>query len=121
MGISSHEDLKVWQKAMDLVEEVYRQVKKLPEEERFELSSQMRRAAVSIPSNIAEGHSRGSRKDYVNFLIIARGSNAEIHTQMLIAVRLGYLSKAEIGRFLALYDEVGRMLNGLITSLNAKS
>ena len=86
-------DLIVWQKAMDLVEETYRVIKCMPKEEQYGLSSQMRRAAVSIPSNIAEGHLRNSSKEYVNFLSIANGSNAELYTQYQICIRLGYMSE----------------------------
>lgn len=88
---SSFRDLKVWQKGMELAKEVFKQAKKLPREELYELSSQMRRAATSIPSNISEGHSRSSTREYLNFLSIARGSCAELQTQLLLSVEFGYL------------------------------
>lgn len=98
----------------------YTVVKKLPKGEQYELASQMRRAAVSIPSNIAEGHARHSAKDFVNFLAISRGSCAELQTQMLLCVRLGYLSKDGIQDALDISYEVSKMLSSLIVSLNNK-
>ena len=109
--IKSYKDLTVWQKSMDLVVEIYRIVKLLPPEERYALSDQMRRAAVSIPSNIAEGNARGSKKDYANFLSIAKGSSAELQTQCQICVRLNFVKEENIQTALSLCDEVGRMLN----------
>ncbi len=115
--INSYKDLEVWQKSMALVTEVYRIVKLLPPEERYALSDQMRRAAVSIPSNIAEGHARSNRRDYINFLSMSRGSNAELQTQCLICVNLGYIKNNNIQMALSLSDEVGRMLTTLIARL----
>lgn len=115
--IKSYKDLDVWKKSMILVTEVYHIVKLLPTEERYALSDQMRRAAVSIPSNIAEGHARYNRKDYPQFLSIARGSNAELQTQCLICVNLGYVKEKDIQNALSLSDEVGRMLSTLIVRL----
>ena len=117
--INSYEDLLVWQKAMELVEEVYRIVKLLPYEERYSLSDQMRRAVISIPSNIAEGQARNSTKEFINFLSIARGSNAELHTQCLICCRLFNISPKEIEKANKLSDEIGKMLNALIKKLSA--
>ncbi|MBQ3638805.1 MAG: four helix bundle protein [Clostridia bacterium] len=114
-----YQDLLVWQKAMDLVEEIYRVVKLLPREELYALSSQMRRAAVSIPSNIAEGQSRITKKDFAGFLAIARGSNAELRTQCLICIRLGYIPEQEMKRSLALSDEIGKMLSSMLGKMNA--
>lgn len=116
----NYRELLVWQKAMDLVEAVYVAVKKLPPEEKFEISAQMRRAAVSVPSNIAEGQGRNSTKDFVNFLSIARGSCAELQTQLLVCERLGYFTSKEIDELLKLSDEINRMLSGLINKLNEK-
>ena len=93
--VKSYQDLIVWQKAMDLVTEIYRITKNFPKEEIYGLTNQMRRAAISIPSNIAEGHARKSRAEYIRFLSIAQGSRAELETQILIAVRLGYLADDE--------------------------
>ncbi|MBQ7453608.1 MAG: four helix bundle protein [Selenomonadaceae bacterium] len=118
MFTKDHKDLIVWQKSMDLLVEVYRLVKKLPKEETYALSDQMRRAAVSIPSNIAEGRGRSSEKDYLRFLFIARGSSAELETQLLVCVRLDYINEPEIETALNLCSEVGRMLNAMISKLS---
>ena len=115
--IRDHKDLIVWQKSMDLLVEVYRLVKKLPKEETYALSDQMRRAVISIPSNIAEGKSRSSTKDYLRFLFMARGSRAELETQLLACARLGYISETEMEPALDLCSEIGRMLNALIAKL----
>lgn len=119
-SVKSFEDLFVWQRSLDFVEEIYRLVKKLPREEVYELSSQMRRAVVSISSNIAEGQARGSTKEFINFLNYACGSNAEVYTQLIICSRLGYISKSDLNRAIALSNEVGRLLNLLINSLKDK-
>ena len=111
--MKNHKELTVWQKAMELVVEVYGLVKKLPKEETCALSDQMRRAVVSIPSNIAEGNARGSEKEFLRFLSIAQGSNAEIETQLLICVQLGYLYEGEIQTALVLSEEVSKMIRGL--------
>ena len=118
MFVKDHKDLIVWQKAMDLLVEVYHLVKKLPKEELYALSDQMRRAVVSIPSNIAEGRGRSSDKDYLRFLFIARGSQAEVETQLLACVRLDYLRESEIQLALDLCSEIGRMLNSMIRKLS---
>ena len=115
--MTNYRELLVWQKAMDAAEEVYRLVKLLPREEQFELSSQLRRAAVSIPSNIAEGQARNSTKEFVNFLSIARGSTAELETQLMLCVRLNYLQQTQIDPVFNLCDEISRMLTSLITKL----
>ena len=86
--VKSYKDLIVWQKSMDLVIEIYKLVKKLPKEETYSLSDQMRRAVVSIPSNIAEGYTRKSTNEYLNFLSIANGSRTELETQLLICERI---------------------------------
>ena len=113
-------DLTVWQKSMDLVAEVYRIVKLLPRDEQHALSSQMRRAAVSIPSNIAEGFGRASTKDYLHFLNIARGSAYEVETQLRICVKISYIQDKEIEKALGLLKEVKSMLNALISKLRNK-
>ena len=113
----SYKELIVWQKAMDLVEETYFVVKRLPKEELYALSDQMRRAAVSIPSNIAEGQVRNSTKEFVNYLSIARGSNAELQTQLLICVKLRYLKENDIAKALGLSEEVSKMLQTIIQKL----
>ncbi len=110
-------DLIGWQKAMDLVTEIYRLTKKLPKEEMFGLTSQLRRAAVSIPSNIAEGQGRLSKGEFRVFLGNARGSLSELETQIMIAKNLEYIDAPEATVLLEMASEVGRILNGLIASM----
>lgn len=112
--MQSYRELIVWQKSIELVTKVYELVKLLPKEEVYALSSQIRRAAVSIPSNIAEGHDRNSDKEFVNFLYIARGSLAELETQIYIAVNLKYFSNEQTNIIFQDCSEIGRMLNALI-------
>ncbi len=118
---NSFRKLVVWQKAMELVAETYRIVNLLPKEEMFALSDQMRRSAVSIPSNIAEGQARNSSKEFIQFLSIAKGSNAELQTQLLICVSLHYVNEDRISSALMLSDEVGKMLNKLIVKLTTNN
>ena len=113
----SFRDLKVWQNSMTLVEDVYKITSKFPSDERFGLTAQLRRATVSIPSNIAEGKRRKRQRAYLNHLDIALGSQGEVETQIEIACRLGFVKKDEVRRVEARVAEVGRMLNGLIESL----
>jgi four helix bundle protein len=114
---SSFQDLRVWQDAMKLTLEVYKATDHFPKHELWGLGQQIRRAAVSVPSNIAEGKGHKSNKDFARFLFHARGSLLELETQILIAEELQYLSK-EDGRALAqLAENVGRALSGLINSL----
>lgn len=120
MSINRCEDLIVWQKAMDLTEEIYRLVKFLPREETYALSDQMRRAVISIPSNIAEGQGRNSNKEFANFLSIARGSLAELKTQLQICLRLKYLSESESEYALNLCIEIYKILNTFISKLRSK-
>lgn len=120
MQIYSYRDLVVWQNAMQIVEETYILIRKLPKEEKYALSDQMRRAAVSIPSNIAEGQARRTTKDFIKFLSIARGSIAELETQYLICVRLGYLNDSQIISVMNMLAENGRMINALINKLSTK-
>ena len=108
--VRSYKDLKVWQRAMDLTTEVYKLVVKLPSFEQYALSDQMRRAAVSIPLNIAEGHTRASSKEFKNFLSIAEGSNAEVETQLLLCRNVGYLTDDDIKTALDYCDQVGKMI-----------
>ena len=117
MPLRRFQDLIVWQKAMMLARETYSLVKGLPVEERYALSDQMRRAAVSIPSNIAEGQSRNTKKEFINFLHIAKGSNSELMTQFLLCVDFQYLKKEEIQRAIDLCTEIDGLLGGLIKSL----
>ncbi|MEW6381451.1 MAG: four helix bundle protein [bacterium] len=117
MQVKSYKDLVVWQKAMDLVEMVYQATKGFPREELYGLTNQVRRAAVSVPSNIAEGHARNSTAEYRNFLSMARGSLAEVETQLLIAERLKYTDPGQLTELLSLQMEINKMTNALISKL----
>src|SRR3989454_973373 len=112
-----YRDLLGWQRAMDLVVEAYRVSAVFPAEERYSLIEQVRRAAVSVPSNIAEGHGRDHLGDYLRQLSVANGSLMELETQVLIAGRMGYLRKEDEGRILRQTGEVGKMLSGLTRAL----
>jgi four helix bundle protein len=116
----SFRDLKVWHLSMDLTMLIYDLTSEFPKHEVYGLSSQMRRAAVSISSNLAEGSARGSKKDFRQFVIVARGSNAELQTQLMIVGRLGYCPHAKIAEAERLCQEVGRMLHGLSLFLKKK-
>lgn len=118
--VRSHRDLVAWQKALDLGIEVYRLTRCLPDSERFGLVSQLRRAAVSVPSNIAEGYGRGTTADYIRFLRAARGSLYEIDTQFLMSTKLGYVVAEEYASLLERVNECGRILAALIRSLESK-
>jgi four helix bundle protein len=111
--IKSHRDLRVWKNAMDLAEAIYDLAKTFPAKEEYRLTSQMIRAAISIPANIAEGHMRGTRKDYTNFISIARGSTAELETLLLLASRTRLGPSEPITAALAKVQDIGRMLTGL--------
>ena len=119
MGVQKYEDLIVWQKSMDLVVEVYKLLKLLPDDEIYALSDQIKRAVVSIPSNIAEGQERGTTKDFVRFLYIAKGSKGELETHLSICVRLNFLTPAQIAPALNLLNEISKMLNSLIYKLDS--
>jgi four helix bundle protein len=116
----SYRDLEVWQKAMALTKAVYQMTTNLPSEERFGLVNQMRRAAVSIPSNLAEGHARAGVGEFRYFVSIAMGSTAELETQVLLSAELGCLSAPTKNTLLEQLDTVGKMLRGLYKSLRAK-
>jgi four helix bundle protein len=118
MSQSSFKDLIAWQKGMELVAMIYDATEGFPAHEQFGLTSQLRRAAVSVPSNIAEGKSRYSNRDFVRFLRHARGSLAEIETQVLIAQQRQYLSAETTTKLSQKLDELGRIVSGLINSLN---
>lgn len=115
MTVKCYEELIAWQKAMQLAKTVYELQKKLPKEEIYGLGDQIRRAVVSIPSNIAEGFGREADKEFRHFLSIARGSLYETRTQLQLAEGLGYLTLGS--EILALFDEVGKLINGLSRSL----
>lgn len=112
----SFKDLLLWQRSMQLVKEIYKITGQFPRGEEFALSSQLRRCAISIPSNVAEGSKRGTRKDFLQFLRVATGSSAELETQLLIAK--DEYPRIDYARAFALLDEVQRMLNKLCISLN---
>ncbi|MBV8513842.1 MAG: four helix bundle protein [Acidobacteria bacterium] len=115
----SYRDLVAWQKGMALVTEIYHATQNFPAEERYGLSNQLRRAAVSVPSNIAEGQARFSSRDFYRFLSVARGSLVEIETQLQIALNLGYLTKTQGAHLMKSAAELGRILNGLLASIKS--
>ncbi|MCX6823227.1 MAG: four helix bundle protein [candidate division SR1 bacterium] len=117
---SNYQELIVRQKAMNLAEKIYTFTTKFPTSELYGITSQMRRCSVSIPSNIAEGHQRGSSKFYVNFLRIAKGSTAELETQIMLSQRLGFLSKPNEKELLDEILEILKMLSGLISAVKTK-
>ncbi|MDD3578847.1 MAG: four helix bundle protein [Candidatus Cloacimonetes bacterium] len=119
--ILSYKDLIVWQKGMTLAEQVYLITAGYPKSELYSLTDQMRRAAVSIVSNIAEGKGRESKQEYLHFLAISQGSLTELETQILLSIRLRYLSEIDAETPLSLCDEIGRMLNTMRTKLKAAS
>jgi four helix bundle protein len=118
--IRDYRELEVWQLAMDLSEAVYRLAGGFPKSEEYRLTSQLLRAVVSVPANLAEGNARSTRKDYARFVSIARGSLAETETLLLLARRVGLAAAEEIDPVLSEADRVGRMLNGLHRSLEAE-
>ncbi len=117
MRIASYRDLIVWKKAIELTLKIYALTDKFPKEETYGLTSQMRRSAVSIPSNIAEGSIRGSKKDFCHFLRIASGSVAELQTQLEITKRLSLGNKLNYGEIDLLSEEINKMIHGLIAKL----
>jgi four helix bundle protein len=121
VSIHSYRDLLVWQKAMQLAAEAYRRARLLPKAEEYRLTSQLLRAAASVPSNIAEGRARGTRKDYAHFVSIARGSLAETETILLLLVDVDLLTNERVQTALELSSETGRMLNGLLARLRARA
>jgi four helix bundle protein len=121
MSNSTFHDLRVWQEAMNLTEEIYRATSQFPKHELYGLSSQMRRAAVSVPSNIAEGKGHRSDPEFVRFLFHARGSLLELETQILIARRLQYLTEERAGELCGHAAGIGRGLNALINRFRANA
>lgn len=117
-AIRDFKDLDAWRTAMKLAEAVYCATRAFPDEERYGLSSQTRRAAIAIPSLIAEGYGRASRQDYVRYLRMARGSACEIETQVLLGRRFRYLTADAVATLDDLIGQVGRLLNGLLRSLD---
>lgn len=120
MSVRGFKDLLVWQKAMDLIEEVYRLTQTFPKQETYGLSTQIQRAAVSIAANIAEGNGRDSTKEYVHHLAFSLGSLAEVETYLVVAARLGYAKQQITSALESKCDEIGRMLRGLQKALRKK-
>ena len=118
-NIKSYRDLDVWKKAIDLAKMVYQITKSFPDEEKYGLVVQMRRAAVSIPSNIAEGHARTSTKEFMHFISVALGSIAELETQIVLSNHLEYIKMDQREILLESLDIIGKMLRGLYKSLEA--
>lgn len=116
--MKSHKDLLVWQNAIAFVTDVYRVTKSFPKEEIYGLTSQIRRAAISIPSNIAEGAARKGRQEFRHFLYVALASGAEIDTQLIIAKNLGYLKNTDYEELLQKLNSIQKMTQGLIKSIN---
>ena len=115
--LEDYKDLIVWKRAMELVKAAYAVARLLPKEENYALADQIRRSAVSIPSNIAEGYGRGSTTDYRRFLTIARGSRYELETQLLLCIQLGYVSDKDTANAMQLGIEVAKLLNAIIAKL----
>lgn len=115
--IESYRDLKVWQRAIQLSTATYRLTQNFPQSELYGLTNQLKRASVSVASNIAEGYGRGSRREYKQFLCIARGSNLELQTQLVIAGKLSFAEAASIKLVEELSAEVGKMLTALLKRL----
>ena len=118
--MKNYQELDVWKKSMLLVKEVYALARLLPKEETFALSDQMRRAVVSVPSNIAEGYGRNTTNEYIRFLNIASGSRCELETQLYICIMQGYFSKKDAQMCFELSEDVGKMLSVLIKRLKEK-
>ena len=120
MTVQHYRELKVWQVAMNLAEQCYLATKSFPKEELFGMTSQIRRAAASVPANIAEGQGRQHTKEFLNHLSIARGSLMEVETHLLLSQRVGLLNQTTLDALLTMSDEISRMLSGLRRSLEAK-
>lgn len=115
-----HENLEVWNRSVDFVVKIYKFTQNFPSDERFGLTSQIRRASVSIPANIAEGAARQTTKEFLQFLSIAQGSSSEVETELLIASKVGYIRKEEYIELKAELGSIGRMLIGLSKRLRTK-
>ena len=118
--VRSYKDLIVWQKAIDVISQIYALTKRFPAEERYGLSSQMQRAAVSIAANIAEGHGRGTRNDYAHFLDMANGSVSELKTLLVIAANLSLIPPQQCSTIERQLSEIGKMLVALRTKLRPR-
>lgn len=120
MSIQNFKDLTIWQNGIELSCTIYKLVEQLPKNEMYALSDQMRRASISVPSNIAEGHQRVSTKEYIRFLSISRGSLGELETQLVIANRIGHISAEQLQQVSASIESERRMINALISTLRKK-
>jgi four helix bundle protein len=120
MGVTHYRELEVWRRALDLAQACYSATKCFPKEEMFGLTSQIRRAAASVPANIAEGHGRSHTKEYLNHLGIARGSLMEVETHLILAQRVGLLAESILANLLSQSDRISRMLSGLRASLQKR-
>jgi four helix bundle protein len=118
--MKTHKDLKVWKDSMELVTLVYQKTKSFPNDEKFGLTSQIRRSAVSIPSNIAEGSAKNTDKDFIRYLYISLGSASELHTQLIIANNLDYLKTSEFESLSQNSESISKMISGLIRSVKNK-
>jgi four helix bundle protein len=116
-----HHNLEVWVKGIELVTAVYKNSERFPKEERFGLTSQIRRAAVSIPANIAEGAGRHSQKEFAHFLSNSQGSASELETELIIANRLGYLDETSFEILIRELDRIGRLITGLVRHLGNRT
>jgi four helix bundle protein len=119
--VKNYKELTVWQKSVSLSAAVYKLTHQFPDIEKFGLTSQLRRAATSIPANVAEGWGRGSTREYIQFLSIVRGSLMELETHAMIARQLGYLGLEDFATLQSNVEEIGKMLNGLIQALRARA
>ncbi|MBN2080906.1 four helix bundle protein [bacterium] len=121
MSVKHYRDLVAWRKAMELVKQVYQLTVTWPKEEQYGLTSQVRRAAVSVPSNIAEGYGRRTSKEFIRFLNVAHGSLMEVETQLQIGYLLGFMPAAELDKLLDLTSETGKITFGLIQSAERRA
>jgi four helix bundle protein len=113
MTMRPHQNLEAWSKAVELVTNIYRSTERFPKEERYGLTSQIRRAAISIPANIAEGAGRRSQKEFVHFLSNSQGSASELETELIFANRLGYLDEKTFAQLISELERIGRLITGL--------
>ncbi len=118
--MKSYKELEVWQKRIGLAIEIYKLTKKFPSEEKYGLTSQLRRSAISVPSNIAEGWGRGSTKEYIHFLLTARASLMELETQLIIASKLKYIEEGHFSELDTSVQSIAMMLNKLVSRLKGK-
>jgi four helix bundle protein len=118
--METHKDLRVWQQSIEMVTSIYKMTKAFPKDEIFGLVSQMRRAAVSVPSNIAEGYARGTDKETLHFLRISSGSMSEIETQLMLSLKLGYIGQETYSELSEQITSVWKQLNALISSIKKR-